>query len=87
VGEGKRYTLTCKLGQADLTAKWSWFRNDAEIADTSAEIKAKQENIITYTVRDFTAWAGTWGALVFLGVDEMCAGGINNVIIPHFIDQ
>ena len=53
MGVGKRYTLTCKLGQADFTAKWSWFKDDAEISGTTADIKAKQENILIYTVRDF----------------------------------
>ncbi|XP_063687580.1 uncharacterized protein LOC134820865 isoform X3 [Bolinopsis microptera] len=50
VGVGKRYTLTCKLGQADFTAKWSWFKDDAEITATTADIKAKQENILIYTL-------------------------------------
>ena len=51
MGIGKQYELTCKLGIAEFIGEFSWFKDDAEIAGTKLEIKAKQENILSYTVR------------------------------------
>ena len=58
MGLGKQYQLSCKLGNTGFTGEFSWFKDNAEIPGTKSDIKANQENDLSYTVSYLVVFIG-----------------------------